>query len=521
MERFLGFQFSRRWGQPLVALTFILGLVSCASAPDRQSIQSQQAAPASEQSTLYDMERALRQRDAVAGNASGAHLLSEGTRAYAARLAIIASASETLDVQYYLFHQDPTGTILSWSLWEAAERGVRVRLLLDDMEKRPGDFPINILASHPNIHVRMYNPFYWRGGRGWQLATDFGRLNHRMHNKSLTADNRASIIGGRNVGDEYFAANQEVNFGDMDALLFGPVVRQVSEQFDRYWNSELVFPLHLLNDEVVPEGDTRRAREQIDRAVEELEGTEYAQALVDGKVLQMLQDASLPVTWAPIELWYDTPDLAAMEARDSTNALVINRLLSLFSQASSELFLISPYFVPRDRGSELLSRKAAEGLKVSVVTNALAATDVVAVHAGYAKKREQLLEAGVKLYEIKARPNVDPKAWSLSSSSSLHAKTFVIDRRWVFVGSFNLDPRSAWLNTEMGVLIDSPALAEQMLAGVNDLLGNIAYQVSLHEGELRWQDLYSGETFEGEPHADWTRRSGASMLRWLPIESQL
>ena len=276
MERFRLFQSIRRWGQPLVAVILMLGLVSCASAPDRQGISRQQATPASVQSSIYDMEQALRQRDGVAEDISGAHLLSEGTRAYAARLAIIANASETLDVQYYLFHQDPTGTILAWSLWEAAERGVRVRLLLDDMEKRPHDFPINILDSHPNIHVRMYNPFYWRGGRGWQLATDFGRLNHRMHNKSLTADNRASIIGGRNVGDEYFAANQEVNFGDMDALLFGPAVRQVSGQFDRYWNSELVFPLHLLNDEVVPEGDTSRASEQIDQAVEALEGTEYA-----------------------------------------------------------------------------------------------------------------------------------------------------------------------------------------------------------------------------------------------------
>ncbi|UTF61611.1 phosphatidylserine/phosphatidylglycerophosphate/cardiolipin synthase family protein [Gilvimarinus sp. DA14] len=497
------------------------GLWGCASAPDRSEVEVQLSQPAPEQAPLVEAERKLRQHAQAAAEHSGVHLLSEGTQAFAARLALVANATQTLDVQYYLFHQDDTGNILSWALWQAAERGVRVRLLLDDMEKRPHDFPLTYLDAHPNITVRMYNPFYWRGGRGWQLMTDFGRLNHRMHNKSLTADNIATIVGGRNVGDEYFAANQVVNFGDMDALLFGPAVVKVSNQFDAYWNSELVYPLALLHEDSQSSGDKRRADASVETALEHLENSSYSDALVETAVGEKIKDGSLPMIWAPVQIWADTPDLALMDAKDSGDALVINRLMQMFSSAEQELFLVSPYFVPRDSGTELLTRKASEGLSVTVITNALAATDVVAVHSGYAKKRDDLLRAGVKLYEVKARPNVDPKAWSISSSSSLHAKTFVVDQRWVFVGSFNLDPRSAWLNSEMGVLIDSPDLARKLLEGVDALLQNIAYEVQWQDEDIAWLDTYSGEVYNTEPNASWWRRAMANVLKIMPVESQL
>ncbi|WP_026287014.1 phospholipase D-like domain-containing protein [Gilvimarinus chinensis] len=511
------------WGfTRLLSLSLLYSaLWGCASAPDRFHVQKQFSKPTPKVGPLVTAEKALRLQGGGQAGETGVHLLSEGTQAFASRLALIANAVDTLDVQYYLFHRDDTGTILAWALWRAAERGVRVRLLLDDMEKRPHDFPLTYLDAHPNIDVRMYNPFFWRGGRAWQMATDFGRLNHRMHNKSLTADNIATIVGGRNVGDEYFAANQDVNFGDMDALLFGPAVGEVSRQFDEYWNSDLVYPLELLNTKANRSSDELRAGDSVDVAFSHLESSIYSDALVATKIDEKIKNGTLPMAWASVQVWSDTPNLTAMKAKDTGDGLVINRLLNMFDTADSELYLISPYFVPRDKGAELLTRKAEEGVSVTVITNALAATDVVAVHSGYAKKRDDLLQAGVNVYEVKARPNVDPKAWSISSSSSLHAKTFVIDKRWVFVGSFNLDPRSAWLNSEMGVLIDSPELAQRVLQGVDSLLQNIAYQVTWQDDDIVWRDTYSGETYDSEPDASWWRRAMASVLKLMPVESQL
>ncbi|MDO3381097.1 phospholipase D family protein [Gilvimarinus algae] len=508
------------------AVTLVFGMLvvsACASAPDRRPVTATSVAlePAAD-APLAVVERRAREQSAAQAAHSGVHVLPQGIDAFAARLTLVESARHSLDVQYYLFHSDATGVLLAWSLWQAAERGVRVRLLLDDMEKRQDDFPLTVLDAHPNIEVRLYNPFYWRAARVWQLASSFGRLNHRMHNKSFTADNLATVVGGRNIGDEYFDANQSINFGDMDALLLGPVVREVSSAFDRYWNSELVYSFATLSDHKPLDRQHHAwAEKLLQQSVAALEGSAYADALVNTGFMARLNEGQLPLHWANIELWVDKPDLEAMRARESGSAFVINRLLGAFSRAERELFLISPYFVPRKQGTQLLREQAEKGVEVSVVTNALAATDVVAVHSGYAKRREDLLRSGVSVFEVKAKPSIAPKAWSISSASSLHAKTFVIDKRWVFIGSFNLDPRSAWLNTEMGVLIDSPELAVKLLQGVAPLLDNIAYRVSLRDGKVVWQDMATGQTFDREPEASWWRRALAGVLRFLPVEPQL
>lgn len=506
-------------GGLVVALS---GFTGCSSAPDRSGIAKGYAGEPPTDTDLARWVSQLRDNSTAIEGVSGVHLLGAGTEAYAARLALIAAASESIDVQYYLFHQDATGTVLTWSLWQAAERGVKVRLLLDDLEKRPDDFPINILDAHPNIEVRLYNPFYRRSGRALQMLGQFARLNHRMHNKSLTADNLATVVGGRNVGDEYFDANKRVNFGDLDVLAVGPVVSEVSSAFDRYWNSELVYPYQMLtNNGGVEQGDKARAQAQVEQSITALEGSPYADALVDSEIAKHLKDASLSMAWAPMALWVDKPDLVAMNARESGGTFVIDRLLTLFGNAEKELFLVSPYFVPRNIGTELLTEKAEAGVKVTVVTNALAATDVVAVHSGYAKRRKTLLKHGVNAYEIKASPDVDPKAWSIESNSSLHAKTFVIDRRWVFVGSFNLDPRSAWLNTEMGILIDSPKLAETMLHNMQGMIDKVAYKVELANDDLVWIDTFNKKRYDTEPNAGWWRRFSAGFMSFMPVEAQL
>lgn len=504
----------------VVAVLSLTLMSGCASVPDRVAIEPSYNADTNPAGYFTELEAKLRPEESNA--TTGIRLLASGVDAMAARVEMIRKAEHTIDLQYYLFHSDASGMLLFNELWQAAQRGVKVRLLLDDLEKRKGDYPLNLLDSHPNIDVRLYNPFYWRHARSWQLLGEFGRLNHRMHNKSLTADNRASVVGGRNVGDEYFGANQLVNFGDADVFLLGPSVSVVTKQFDGYWNSDLVFPLAILNDQAPPADQFERASGEIEHAIDELNAIDYLQVAQRVQWLQSLRDGERTLVWANIEVWSDKPDLAQMKEKQASTDWVISRLWQLFESADSELFLISPYFVPAESGTELLTRQAKQGVDVTVVTNALAATDVVAVHSGYAHSREDLLRDGVDVYEIKRTPDTQPKAWSISSTSSLHAKVFVLDRRWVFVGSFNLDPRSAWLNTEMGILIDSPEMAEQVIAGSSALLHDTAYQVSLNgDGDLRWRDLHSGQEFDREPDASWWRRTMSGALKLLPIESQL
>lgn len=506
---------------PLFLLLASVFLASCASPPSRVGMLPEQNHSFEKAGYFSDLESSLCHTSCDV--LTGVSLLYNGIDAFAARMELVRKAEYTLDLQYYLFHQDATGTLLYKEIWRAAERGVKVRLLLDDMEQRVDDYPLVLLDTHPNISVRLYNPFYWRKARAWQLLGELGRLNHRMHNKSLTVDNRASVVGGRNIGDEYFGANQQVNFGDADVFLLGSGVAQVTRQFDEYWNNDLVFPLdRLRTDEARRLSDEERAELDIQHANASLSDIHYSQAAAAVRWLDTISDQSRPLYWAKVDVWSDRPDLALLESKSSSDALVINRLWQWFAKADQELFLISPYFVPGEQGTEFLAARAAEGVSVGVVTNALAATDVVAVHSGYKTSRTALLASGVELFEVKPSPDTQPKAWSISSSSSLHAKVFVVDATEVFVGSFNLDPRSAWLNTEMGVLIESPALAREVLDGTKGLLQKTAYQLSVNDdGSLRWQDLHTEKTFSKDPEASWWRRASSAMLSWLPIESQL
>lgn len=500
---------------------FILG---CATAPDRQMIQSSYALPPADNSPLAEAAKVNLSTDPAL---SSVHLLVEGTSALAGRLMVIENAESSLDLQYYLYHHDTTGIITTWALLQAADRGVKVRLLLDDLETRENDYPLLTLNAHPNIEVRMYNPFFTRSNRWWQMLTSLERLNHRMHNKSLIGDGAWAIVGGRNIGDQYFGANQTVNFGDLDVLMAGPAVAQVSDSFDSYWNSAATYPLELLNNTPSSEADLQHLLEEMDASLSLISDNQYLEALTETSMLQQLQQQALTMHKAPVEFWSDFPEYRGLDlgenSTDEGPTRVLNQLLTLFEQAEEELYIVSPYFVPRDRGLELFTRKASSGVQVRIITNTLAATDVVAVHSGYSPYRKDLLRAGVELFEIKDNPNIKKRSWSLSSQSSLHAKTFIVDNRWVFIGSFNLDPRSAIHNTELGVLIDSPALAKVLKEGMDEKLQEVAYQVSLQaeDEQLRWTDLEDQSQLDEEPNAGFWRQFMASLLRLLPIEHQL
>jgi len=448
--------------------------------------------------------------------------LPGGHDAFAARATLAAAADRTLDIQYYIWHDDLSGGLLFEALRRAADRGVRVRLLLDDANTSGMDERLQALDAHPNIEVRLFNPFANRGARLLDYLGDFSRVNRRMHNKSFTADSQVTVVGGRNVGDEYFAASTaSTMFIDLDVLAVGEVVASVSRDFDRYWASDSAYPLDKLGPPPPTSGPLRKAY-----AAASTEG--YLQAIAESTFVRDLMARQMAFEWAPARMISDDPAKALGRAADSGH--LWTQLMQVVPRATEEVILVSPYFVPTERGAAMLSDLAREGVKVRVLTNSLEATDVPVVHSGYAHWRRPLLAAGVELHELKrvAAPPAPREhrmgmGMGSSSSSSLHAKVFLTDRRRVFVGSFNFDPRSARLNTELGFVIDSPALTNALARKITGLLPEFSYRLHLQDGAVQWTEQRDGAqlVFHRDPHTGWLKRLGVSILTLLPLEELL
>ncbi|WP_296943121.1 phospholipase D family protein [uncultured Massilia sp.] len=451
---------------------------------------------------------------------AGIHPLIDGRDAFAARALLAARAERSLDVQYYIWRKDLTGTLLLESLRAAAARGVRVRLLLDDNNTDGLDPALLALDRAPNVEVRLFNPFAMRSWRSLGYLTEFARLNRRMHNKSFTADNQATIVGGRNVGDEYFGAADDVLFVDLDVLAVGPVVQDVSRDFDRYWNSGSAYPVAALVDAGqadAPDALPRQAA--LLRTRPEARG--YLDALRSAPFVAQLAQRRLALEWGVARLVSDDP--AKVLGTAPAWAHMAPRLRALLGEPRRRLDIVSPYFVPGEETTRTLVAMARGGVQVRVLTNSLHATDVAAVHAGYARWRRALLEGGVALYELKRMGDGDAQQRRIggSSSSSLHAKTFGVDGQRIFVGSFNLDPRSIALNTEMGLVIDSPALAGRLDDTLAQSMPAQAYAVRLGEdGELAWIERTGGGAVRHaeEPGTNAWKRAGVRVLSWLPID---
>ena len=464
---------------------------------------------------------------AAPAGTSGFHALAEPRDAFAARMALAASAERSIDAQYYIWHGDRAGMLLFEALWRAAERGVRVRLLLDDTNTKGLDAVLAALDAHPNIEVRLYNPFVQRSARALAFVTDFGRLNRRMHNKSFTADNVATIVGGRNIADEYFAAGDGAEFADLDVLGVGPVVHETSAQFDLYWNSASAYPAAAF----VGASSVDRARE-LDAGFaatrSDPASIEYLEALRKSSLVEELQARRLAIDWAVAHVVHDDP-AKTLDASNRTDVLLFPTLIRTLGRPERSLDIVSPYFVPGDAGTAALTELARRGIRVRILTNSLAASDVSVVHAGYMKRRRDLLLAGITLYELKplaAAPKADDGHTGSGGASGLHAKTYAVDGKRIFVGSFNFDPRSARLNTELGVVIESAVLAGRLAATFDTLIPLRAYEVRLApEGDgLQWiERSASGEEkrHDHEPETSGLKRFGVQILSILPIESLL
>jgi len=462
---------------------------------------------------------------------SGFHLLPNGLDAFVARSVLMQLAERSLDVQYYLYHDDLVGRLFTYQLLQAADRGVRVRLLVDDMDMAGRDLAAAAMASHPNVQIRIFNPFSRESSRLTQMVTRMGSVTRRMHNKSFTADNQITILGGRNIGDEYFEADPDLAFADLDVLAVGPVAQEVSSIFDRYWNSELAYPASVLykGPPPAPE-DIEVVRDELNRYAADQSDSEYLRALRHSDLAEKIRGNDVQFRWGQAKVVFDQPE-KLLHDFEATEYHLAPMLEGYLANLQKELLIFSPYFVPGEKGTAFLTQLVQRGIRVRILTNSLASNDVGLVHAGYSKYREALLRGGVELYELNktlsGENRQEKKGAGGSSKASLHAKSFVFDRRQVFIGSLNLDPRALLHNTEIGVVLEVPEIAEEMSRGFDAKIEKAAFRLELKtengSRQLLWHGWENGQpvVFTHEPHVGFWRRFGIGFMRIWPIESQL
>ena len=458
-------------------------------------------------------------------NQSGFYLLSDGIEALAARLLLSQRAERSIDAQYYLLLNDITGQLFMAALLQAADRGVRVRLLLDDTYTAGYDTGIAALNSHPNFEIRLFNPFSRSRGRLLSGVTEFSRINRRMHNKSMTFDNQITIVGGRNIGAEYFEAKTGSNYNDLDVLGIGPVAQDVSASFDTYWNDPLAVPANVLVKDEQAQSNLDQRRKSIPGLLEQARKTKYGAAL-ESAILKSIRNNDINLSWNAATVVADPPEKAQADYSGDHPQQLSSVMGPVIRAAEKELIVVSAYFVPGKNGVDLFRSLTERGVRVIIVTNSLAANDVVPVHAGYAPYRKDLLEAGVELWEVRAEAKREgrQKRGLGQSLSSLHTKAFTIDRSHLFIGSFNWDPRSVNINTEMGVYINAPELTATVLREFERLLPLKAYRLRLNQNdEIEWSGREDGQevVYHRDPKASFWRRFSAGFYSLFPLESQL
>jgi cardiolipin synthase C len=472
-------------------------------------------------------------------------LIADGVGAFVARASLLLAAEKTIDVQYYIWHSDLVGKLLFNELITAADRGVRVRILLDDMPlNKETESILYALDQHRRIEVRLFNPFATRGFRATSYLMQPGRINRRMHNKSFTVDNQFTIIGGRNIGDEYFSAHKVTNFKDLDVLATGPVVAKVGMQFDLYWNSKVVYPVTAFDHNTATQGNLALVRNELNEFAIKKENSKYHLDIKDSVIYQSIIHGGLPankqrlVFQGEVEVVYDDPLKALGKTEDEVSYL--KSLVEPYIESISKSFeIISPYFVPGEKGVEYLTQMVERGIKVRVLTNSLSSTDGLMAQSGYSRRRYDLLKGGVEVYEIKT----DVKTKSSKSlrrgekaKSALHTKTYIFDRQEVFIGSFNFDLRSSNINSEVGVIYVVPDMAKLIseavfVKNINDVAYSVKIAtdkietdtVKIEKGDVYWLEKKDGKLiyYDSEPETGFWRRFGQGFFSILPIESQL
>ncbi len=495
-------------------------LTACASVPFDYPRESSQAIPVSGETALGDFALQWRQQHGDKGGFVG---LPRGGDALGIRLRMLELAQDSIDAQYFILKKDRAGALFASGLLAAADRGVRVRLLVDDIFSPGVDEAFSLLASHPNIHVRLFNPLPRQSVRYLGLVTECKRTNRRMHNKSLTVDASLSIVGGRNIGEEYFEINQDVQFDDYEVLMVGEIVDEVSMGFDLFWNSDLAVPIEGFGIQVDPV-KLDQWRDFIRKTVQTQAEGLYATAMTS-PLLQELRAGTVEPVVATATLVTDKPDKLTAEVGEREHKVLVEEMANRFLNAERELLIITPYYIPREAGAEFMENLVARGIRVIIVTNSLASTNHVPVHSGYARYRKRMLQAGVEFYEVRVDSVSDDNLWGNQPQSvTLHSKATIIDQQSIFIGSLNFDPRSIDINTEMGIFIESAEVGSKFRDSIIGELKNMTWKVELDEkGKLRWtyDDGEHQQVTDKEPQASWWRRFQVGFYRLLPIENQL
>ncbi len=506
----------------IIAILFLL--VGCASLPKNYTRTSSSAFidyKATKIGYLFEKGAAKHPGE------SGFKLIPYGQDAFTVRIAMARLAQKSLDLQYYLWHSDKVGLVLAYEMLKAADRGVKVRILIDDIEQSGRDDIVAAMDAHPNIQIRIFNPFANRNEHLLDFISDFDRVNHRMHNKTIIADNALAIIGGRNIGDEYFALDEQTNFRDLDIAAAGPIVRQISKVYDHFWNGKWAVPITALTKRTYAKDDLMRVQKAMKKKVGKLNFpyplNQNIKALT--KDIGHIRDSFI---WAKGLYVWDDPDMMHVEADDQKDTM-IQKLGVRSHSIKKSLYMESAYFVPRPSGIAEIARLHKQGVKIRLLTNSLASNDVIPAHAGYAGYRKELLKNGVELYELRpdagARKVTNDKLLTKTIHTGLHAKAMVIDKEAVFVGSFNLDPRSAAINTEGGLYIESPKIARELLkfmeVGIDP---RNSYRVRLDdEGNIDWATEKNGKKvfYHSEPEVNGWKRFKSGFIEILPVELQL
>ncbi len=482
--------------KPLLAAAILL-LSGCASLPRHVEKTPSVALQKPDTTTLGQIVA----RDEAGTNLSGIRLLSSGEEALASLIALADHAERTLDIQYYIIHEDDSSRILLHHVRLAADRGVRVRVLVDDLNTAGEDRRFMHLGEHPNIELRVFNPFPAGRFATWTRflasASSIRRINHRMHNKLFVADNALAITGGRNIGDQYFTRDQHSNFIDLDVVAAGAIVPELSNSFDEFWNSKYAFPIASIASKVDAEPASAPVVET---------GTTASAAWLEHE----LDERHVELDWVPASVLADEPAKIASESSPAEELTIASDISALMSAAKEELIIISPYFVPGKDGVALMRKLVDRGVHIRILTNSLASTDSPLVHIGYSRYRVALLKLGVELREV--RPKLGQKRVRFhpyrSSNASLHAKALVIDQKVVFIGSLNMDERSARINSELGLVIRSPEISRQVTSLLDDLSTDGSYTLRLedHSDRIEWSS--------GEPGAQKIWHTDPETTRW-------
>ena len=459
---------------------------------------------------------------------SGVILIPSGEWGFRTRAGLSNQAEKTIDVQYYIWDADTAGIILAERIMRAADRGVRVRMLLDHLTTKDVDFKFSRMDGHPNIEIRLFNPFANRGFQFLEFLFSLERLNHRMHNKAFIVDNAMAIVGGRNIGNNYFGVDAASNFRDLDLVIVGPVVQDVSTSFDQFWNSEFSVPISSVVKEKLSEQDLQERKLNLYRWVEEVEDYPYPIDTTSDVVMAKLKDIREDFIWATAKIIYDAP-----EKLETKKEEVADQLILLGKAKDREIIIEAAYVVPGPEGVERTRVNKENGIRQRLLTNSLATNDVAAAHAGYAKYRRALIRNGLEVYELRPDARSVKRNWSLvagRSKASLHTKAFVADRKDVVIGSFNVDPRSTALNTEIVIVVESPELATQVLAYMDEgVLPENSYRVVLEADaetgteRLVWITEIEGETvrYYSDPEVSFWRRMSSWFMGLFPIEKHL